>query len=72
MITRCTAIRFAGKPLGRPPKSIPENKDELKRLKAQRRQGYREYIPIKRKLCQGKNDCRLNKILAMRADISVA
>ncbi|MDP1787488.1 MAG: hypothetical protein Q8K95_09375, partial [Nitrosomonas sp.] len=28
-------IRFAGKPLGRPPKSTPENKDEIKRLKGQ-------------------------------------
>ncbi|WP_371134247.1 transposase, partial [Nitrosomonas sp.] len=42
-------IRFSGKPLGRPPKSTPENKDEIKRLKAQRRQEYRERIPIEGK-----------------------
>lgn len=65
-------IRFAGKPLGRPPKSTPENKDEIKRLKAQRRQEYRERIPIEGKFGQGKYGYRLNNIRAKRADTSVA
>ena len=64
-------IRFAGKPLGRPPKSTPENKDEIKRLKAQRRQEYRERIPIEGKFGQGKYGYRLNNIRAKRADTSV-
>jgi len=64
-------IRFAGKPLGRPPKITPENKDELMRLKAQRRQEYRERIPIEGKFGQGKYGYRLNNIRAKRADTSV-
>ena len=65
-------IRFAGKPLGRPPKITPENKDEIKRLKAQRRQEYRERIPIEGKFGQGKYGYRLNNIRARRADTSAA
>ena len=65
-------IRFSGKPLGRPPKSTPENKDEINRLKAQRRQEYRERIPIEGKFGQGKYGYRLNNIRAKRADTSVA
>ena len=65
-------IRFSGKPLGRPPKSTPENKDEIKRLKAQRRQEYRERIPIEGKFGQGKYGYRLNNIRAKRADTSAA
>jgi len=65
-------IRFAGKPLGRPPKSTPENKDEMKRLKTQRRQEYRERIPIEGKFGQRKYGYRLNDIRAKRADTSAA
>ncbi len=65
-------IRFSGKPLGRPPKITPENKDELMRLKAQRRQEYRERIPIEGKFGQGKYGYRLNNIRAKRADTSAA
>ena len=65
-------IRFSGKPLGRPPKITPENKDELMRLKAQRRQEYRERIPIEGKFGQGKYGYRLNNIRARRADTSAA
>ena len=65
-------IRFSGKPLGRPPKITPENKDEMKRLKVQRRQEYRERIPIEGKFGQGKYGYRLNNIRARRADTSVA
>jgi hypothetical protein len=65
-------IRFAGKPLGRPPKSTPENKDEMKRLKTQRRQEYRERIPIEGKFGQRKYGYRLNNIRAKRADTSAA
>jgi IS5 family transposase len=65
-------IRFAGKPLGRPPKITPENKDELMRMKAQRRPEYRERIPIEGKFGQGKYGYRLNNIRAKRADTSVA
>ena len=63
-------IRFSGKPLGRPPKITPENKDEMKYLKAQRRQEYRERIPIEGKFGQGKYGYRLNNIRAKRADTS--
>ena len=65
-------IRFSGKPLGHPPKITPENKDELMRLKAQRRQEYRERIPIEGKFGQGKYGYRLNNIRAKRADTSAA
>ena len=65
-------IRFSGKPLGRPPKITPENKDEMKRLKTQRRQEYHERIPIEGKFDQGKYGYRLNNIRAKRADTSVA
>ena len=65
-------IRFSGKPLGRPPKSTPENKDEINRLKAQRRQEYRERIPIEGKFGQVKYGYRLNNIRAKRADTSAA
>jgi len=65
-------IRFAGKPLGRPKKVTAENKAEMKRLKAQRQQDYRERIPIEGKFGQGKNGYRLNYIRAKRADTSLA
>ncbi|WP_371113301.1 transposase [Nitrosomonas sp. Nm33] len=55
-------IRFSGKPLGRPAKITPENKEVMKRLKAQRRQEYRERIPIEGKFGQGKYGYRLNHI----------
>jgi len=65
-------IRFAGKPLGRPKKVTEENKEALKRLKAQRQQEYRERIPIEGKFGQGKNGYRLNYIRAKRADTSLS
>jgi len=65
-------VRFAGKPLGRPPKVTPENEDEMKRLRAQRRQEYRQRIPIEGKFGQGKYGYRLNNIRARRADTSTA
>jgi hypothetical protein len=65
-------IRFAGKPLGRPPKVTEANRDELKRLKAQRREEYLQRIPIEGKFGQGKNGYRLNYIRAKRADTSFA
>ncbi len=40
------------------------------RLKAQRRQEYRERIPIEGKFGQGKYGYRLNNIRAKRADTS--
>jgi hypothetical protein len=61
-----------GRTLGRPPKSTSENKDEIKRLKAQRRQEYRERIPIEGKFGQGKYGYRLSNIRAKRADTSAA
>ena len=42
------------------------------RLKAQRRQEYRERIPIEGKFGQGKFGYRLNNIRAKRADTSAA
>jgi len=65
-------IRFAGKPLGRPKKVTETNREELKRLKAQRREEYLQRIPIEGKFGQGKNGYRLNYIRAKRADTSFA
>ena len=65
-------IRFAGKPLGRPKKLTEENKAELKRQAAQRREEYRQRIPIEAKFGQGKNGYQLNYIRAKRADTSYA
>jgi IS5 family transposase len=65
-------IRFAGKPLGRPRKVTGANREELKRLKAQRREEYLQRIPIEGKFGQGKNGYRLNYIRAKRADTSFA
>ena len=65
-------IRFAGKPLGRPRKVTEENREELKRLKAQRRADYLQRIPIEGKFGQGKNGYNLNYIRAKRADTSEA
>ncbi len=63
-------IRFAGKPLGRPKRVTEANREELKRLKAQRRAEYLQRIPIEGKFGQGKNGYRLNYIRAKRADTS--
>jgi len=65
-------IRFAGKPLGRPRRVTDENREELKRLKAQRREDYLQRIPIEGKFGQGKNGYRLNYIRAKRADTAYA
>jgi len=65
-------IRFAGKPLGRPRKVTEANQAELKRLKAQRREEYRQRIPIEGKFGQGKQGYGLNSIRAKRADTSDA
>ena len=65
-------IRFAGKPLGRPKKVTEENKEELKRLKVQRREDYLQRIPVEGKFGQGKNGYNLNYIRAKRADTSFA
>jgi IS5 family transposase len=62
-------IRFAGKPLGRPPKlSDLANQLDLQ----QRRQDYRERIPIEGKFGQGKNGYDLNYIRARTAETSEA
>mgnify|MGYP002635692576 CR=1 FL=1 len=62
-------IRFAGKPLGRPPKlSDPAKQLDLQ----QRRQDYRERIPIEGKFGQGKNGYDLNYIRARTAETSEA
>ena len=66
------AIHFAGKPLGRPKKVTEANREELKRLAAQRREEYLQRIPIEGKFGQGKNGYRLNYIRAKRADTSAA
>ena len=65
-------IRFAGKPLGRPRKETDTNRAELKQQKAQRREDYRQRIPIEGKFGQGKHGYRLNTIRAKRADTSLA
>ena len=65
-------IHFAGKPLGRPRQVSDANREELKRLKARRREDYLQRIPIEGKFGQGKNGYRLNYIRAKRADTSSA
>ena len=65
-------IRFAGKPLGRPPKLTPENREQLKQLKKQRREEYRQRIPIEGKFGQGKNGYDLGYIRAKTAPTSEA
>ncbi len=65
-------IHFAGKPLGRPRKVTAANREELQQLKAQRREDYRQRIPIEGKFGQGTNGYRLNYIRAKRADTSAA
>ena len=65
-------IRFVGKPLGRPPKITEETREEIKRLKKQRREEYRERIPIEGKFGQGKNGYGLSYIRAKTARTSEA
>jgi hypothetical protein len=48
------------------------NREELKRLKAQRREEYLQRIPVEGKFGQGKNGYNLNYIRAKRADTSFA
>jgi len=69
---KARGIRFAGKSLGRPKKVSDDNREELKRLKAQRREEYLQRIPIEGKFGQAKNGYRLNHIRAKRADTSAA
>ncbi len=57
-------VRFGGKILGRPPKEIEANQQELKRRKQQYREDSRNRIPIEVKFGQGKNGYRLNSIRA--------
>jgi IS5 family transposase len=65
-------IRFAGKPLGRPKQVTDANREQLKQAKAQRRQDYRQRIPVEGKFGQGKKGYRLNDILAKRANTAFA
>jgi len=65
-------IRFGGKPLGRPKKETDDNREALKKEKAQRQADYRQRIPIEGKFGQGKKGYRLDYIEAKRSDTSVA
>jgi len=65
-------ILFSGKPLGRPPKITEENREEFKQLQKQRREDYRQRIPIEGKFGQGKNGYNLNYIRAKTARTSEA
>ncbi len=65
-------IRFGGKPLGRPQKETDENREALKKEKAQRQADYRQRIPIEGKFGQGKRGYGLGYIEAKRADTSAA
>jgi len=65
-------VHFAGKSLGRPKTVTDENRLELKRLQAQRREDYRQRIPIEGKFGQGKRGYRLNYIRTRRGDTSAA
>ncbi|MBL4772071.1 MAG: IS5 family transposase [Alcanivoracaceae bacterium] len=57
-------IRFAGKPLGRPPKITAKNDAEQKLLKKQRKEEYLMRIPIEGKFGQGKSSYSLGYIKA--------
>ena len=65
-------IHFAGKPLGRPPKITEVNRAQFKQLQKQRREDYRQRIPIEGKFGQGKNGYNLNYIRAKTARTSEA
>ena len=65
-------ILFSGKPLGRPPQMTEENRSEFKQLQKQRREDYRQRIPIEGKFGQGKNGYNLNYIRAKTARTSEA
>jgi len=65
-------IRFSGKPLGRPPQMTEESRVEFKKLQKQRREDYRQRIPIEGKFGQGKNGYNLNYIRAKTARTSEA
>ena len=65
-------ILFSGKPLGRPPKMTEENQADFKQLQKQRREDYRQRIPIEGKFGQGKNGYNLNYIRAKTARTSEA
>ena len=67
-------IRFAGKPLE--PSTVKltpdKNREQLKQLKKQRREEYRQRIPIEGKFGQGKNGYDLGYIRAKTAPTSEA
>lgn len=65
-------IRYSGKPLGRPKKATETNKAVLKQQKAQRREDYRQRIPVEGKFGQGKSGYDLDYIKTKRADTSAA
>jgi len=65
-------IRFGGRPLGRPKKATPENREGILEQKRQRREDERARIPIEGKFGQGKNGYRLNQIRAKLASTSQA
>ena len=65
-------IRFAGKPLGRPKKETAANRAQLREEKRQRREEYRQRIPIEGKFGQGKNGYGLNRIQAKTSATSAA
>ena len=65
-------IRFGGKPLGRPKKETPENRDELKAQRMQRWLDYRGRNPIEGKFGQGKLGYGLSRIRSKRKDTSVS
>lgn len=65
-------IRYGGKPLGRPKKISAANKVQLQQEKRQRREDYRQRIPIEGKFGQGKNGYGLNLIKAKTRQTSQA
>jgi len=65
-------IRYGGKPLGRPKKATEANKAQLQQEKNQRRDDYRQRIPIEGKFGQGKNGYDLNLIKAKTRQTSEA
>ena len=72
VISRAKASFLPANHWGRPNKVTAANRQELQRLKAQRREDYRQRIPIEGKFGQGTHGYRLNYIRAKRADTSAA
>ncbi|WP_241085087.1 hypothetical protein [Candidatus Vondammii sp. HM_W22] len=72
VISSSTALVLRANYLGWSKKVAEANREELKRLKAQRHEAYLQRIPVEGRFGQGKNGYRLNDSRARRVDTSTA